>query len=257
MAQDPPSEEPRGPRDGGDVRATFAGFTVRQDDGPPPPDPRIRRALIAGAALAVLGTAVVVAVLLSQKSEREAREATALRRAVAAERVRLTRLQAPHPGAATHLRPPSGVSPSVQRTARARLVGAVEAAITADARARVRAGEIDGPILGTECGPIARRPDAVPDDRDLTRTVGRYDCVAVRRDVAQDGRSVGRLGYPFVAALDFRRFTFVHCRNTPPQGERGSTLVVVRLDRRCLAATGKALGTGYVDEDDGRGAVAP
>jgi hypothetical protein len=63
----------------------------------------------------------------------------------------------------------------------------------------------------------------------------------------QTGRTVGRLGHPFVAALDFRRFTFVWCRNSPPPSEAGQTLAHVRLERACLAAKGKALGTGYVD----------
>src|SRR5256885_1512219 len=63
----------------------------------------------------------------------------------------------------------------------------------------------------------------------------------------EGGQSVGRLGFPFVAALDFKRFTYVWCRNTPGQGERGIALAFVRLDRACLAAKGRALGTGYVD----------
>jgi hypothetical protein len=50
-----------------------------------------------------------------------------------------------------------------------------------------------------------------------------------------------------VAALDFKRYTYVWCRNTPAQGERGESLAFVRLERACLAAKGKALGTGYVD----------
>ena len=63
----------------------------------------------------------------------------------------------------------------------------------------------------------------------------------------EGGQSVGRLGFPFVAALDFKRFTYVWCRNTPGQGERGVALAFVRLARACLAAKGRALGTGYVD----------
>ena len=88
----------------------------------------------------------------------------------------------------------------------------------------------------------------MPDDRVLSKPIGRYDCVAVKTSSpARRGQSVGRLGYPFVAALDFKRFTYVWCRNTPGQGERGVALAFVRLDRACLAAKGRALGTGYVD----------
>jgi hypothetical protein len=55
------------------------------------------------------------------------------------------------------------------------------------------------------------------------------------------------LGHPFVAALDFRRFTFVWCRNTPPPSEAGRGAGPRPLERACLAAKGRALGTGYVD----------
>ena len=96
--------------------------------------------------------------------------------------------------------------------------------------------------------PAGRAPDAVSDDKVLAKPIGRYDCVAVKDDIkGASGGSVGRLGYPFVAALDFTRFTYVWCRNTPPQSERGPALAFVRLDRACLAAKGRALGTGYAD----------
>ena len=75
----------------------------------------------------------------------------------------------------------------------------------------------------------------------LSHVVGRYDCLAVQREEIKGIQ----LGQPFVAALDFERFTYVWCRNTPPPSERGKSLAFVRLDRACLAATGKPLGTGY------------
>ena len=88
----------------------------------------------------------------------------------------------------------------------------------------------------------------MPDDRVLTKAIGRYDCVAEKDDIkGSQGSTLGSLGYPFVAALDFDRFTYVWCRNTPPQSERGQALAFVRLDRACLAAKGRALGTGYAD----------
>ena len=79
--------------------------------------------------------------------------------------------------------------------------------------------------------------------------VGRYDCVAIKRSITgESGQTVGELGFAFVAALDFKRYTYVWCRNTPAQGERGQAVsTFVRLDRACLAAKGRVLGTGYVD----------
>ena len=115
-------------------------------------------------------------------------------------------------------------------------------------RPAIAAASSQGPISRTECGPLLRAKDAVPDDRVLSKSIGRYDCVAVKTSVTgEGGQSVGRLGFPFVAALDFKKFTYVWCRNTPGQGERGVALAFVRLDRACLAAKGRALGTGYVD----------
>jgi hypothetical protein len=199
-------------------------------------------------ALGVLAVAAIALVLNAVVSHRDEREAKASAKAVAAEKARLRILQAPHRGSATQLAPPAGASDQAQRAARAALVRAAEGSITQDAQGRDRRGELQGPITHTECGPLLKAKDAVPDDRILSKSIGRYDCVAVKRSVTGDaGRSVGRLGYAFVAALDFKRFTYVWCRNTPAQGERGVALAFVRLDRACLAAKGRALGTGYVD----------
>jgi hypothetical protein len=208
---------------------------------------RRRAVLWGGGAVALLATVAIVVVVLDAKADRDARARAADARAAQVERARLTRIQAPHRGAARGLRPPAGAGRAERLAGRAALVRAVEARITRDARSRARAGELDGPIRSSECGPFLRAPEAVPDDRVLARAIGRYDCVAVRGDIRQDGSSVGRIGYPFVAALDFRRFTYVWCRNTPPQSERGTALAFVRLDRACLAAKGPALGTGYAD----------
>ena len=202
-------------------------------------------AAIAAAVLLVAAVALVLNAVVANRNDRERRDAA---KATAAERVRLTRLQAPHRGAATQLKPAAGAAPADRLAARAALVRAAEASITRDARGRVRSGELKGTVTGTECGPLLKAKDAVPDDRILSKPIGRYDCVAVIHSVnGVSGQSVGRLGFPFVAALDFRRFTYVWCRNTPAQGERGVALAFVRLARACLAAKGRALGTGYVD----------
>jgi hypothetical protein len=209
---------------------------------------RRRRQVQWGTGLAVLAvSAVAVFVALSLQADRKERERAQTARAVAAEKVRLRRLQAPHRGSAADLRPAAGATDGARRAARAALVRRVEARITADARARMRRGEITGPIRGAECGPFLKDPAAVPDDRVLSKRIGRYDCVAVKSDIVKDGTSVGRLGYAFVAALDFDRFSYVWCRNTPPQSERGEALAVVRLERACLAATGRPIGNGYAD----------
>lgn len=219
----------------------------------PPPQRRSagRRALAVAAGVGILAAAGTGTVLLldrgTQERERLRMEQAA---AVVAERARLARVQAPHRDAAPRLRDAGG-SRARRLATRAALVRAVERAIAGDARARARTGELDGPVAGAQCGPLLHDPAAVPDDRVLDRAIGRYDCVALLRDVTAGGRRVGRLGHAFVAAVHFDRGSYVWCRNTPPQGERGSALAFVRLERECLAARGPALGTGYVDVDPG------
>jgi hypothetical protein len=208
---------------------------------------RSRWPLVVAAVLLLLASGAGVAVVLDRKAERDAREAALDAAAVEREKARLRRVQAPKRGAARELREPDG--PAAERlAARAALVEAVEASITADARARVEAGELQGVIERTDCGPVEKRPDAVTDDRKLDVPVGRFDCVAVQEPVINgEGERVADFGFAFVAAVDFGKGTYVWCRNNPPQGERGIS-VYVRLDRACLAAKGRALGTGYVDD---------
>jgi len=203
---------------------------------------RRRRNLALLAVLAGVGTVFA----LSDRSDREAREKARQTALVATLRAKLKRIQAPHRGAARDLKPPAGATDAELLVARKALVTAVEHRITADARARAQAGELDGPIRSTFCGPILKSKTAIPDDEVLSKHIGRYDCVAIKRHViAQQGEKVAELGHAFVAALNFDTYTYTWCRNTPAQGERGVALVFVRLERACLAAKGKALGTGY------------
>ena len=104
-------------------------------------------------------------------------------------------------------------------------------------RARARSGELKGTITGTECGPLLKAKAAVPDDRVLSKAIGRYDCVAVTHSVnGESGQSVGRLGFPFVAALDFKQ---VHLRVVSQHARPG------RARRRAgLRAPGPRLSGG-------------
>lgn len=140
---------------------------------------------------------------------------------------RLRRLQAPHRGATIVLRPDPDAGRGEQLAARAEMLARAERSILADARTRLRAAELEGPLLGITCETIASDRKAVPDHLRLSRPVGRYDClVAKRREI----RGVA-LGYPFVAALDFVRFTYVWCRHTLPPSEAGKSPANVRLER--------------------------
>ena len=211
---------------------------------------RRRRRIAVGAGLIVLVAFVVgAALLLHDRNARDKRDRAERAKLVAAEIARLRRVQAPHRGAAVALKPRKGASAAERLKARHDLLVAAENAITADARGRVKTGELKGTISHTECGPFLRSREAIPDDRVLSKPIGRYDCVAVQQDAIRSGRTVGKVGYAFVAALNFRNFTYVTCRNSPAQGEAGKPLAFVRLDRACLATKSRAIGSGYVDPD--------
>jgi hypothetical protein len=211
---------------------------------------RRRRIMAAVAGIVVLGAlAGGTAALLGDRDAQDRRDSAGRARAVAAEVARLKRVQAPHRGAARALKPAATASTTQQLAARHRLVLAVQDAVTADARRRVTTGEITGPITHTECGPFLRAREATPDDQVPGKPVGRYDCVAVKTAANLNGKTVGKLGYAFVAALDFKRFTYVICRNSPAQGEAGRSLAFVRLDRACLKTKTAQIGSGYVDPD--------
>ena len=79
--------------------------------------------------------------------------------------------------------------------------------------ARAPRPELEAPTARVRPDPAS--PRCGPDDRDLGR--GRSGARLPGRQgaarCATRGTTVGRLGHPFVAALDFRRFTYVWCRN--------------------------------------------
>jgi hypothetical protein len=217
-------------------------------DKPPRLSVGVRRALIAVAALAVVGFAVwLVPRLVDFRHHSDAQVRASRAALVARERARLIAEQRPHHGSAVALRPAAHAPASDRLRARRSLVGYVEASITADARARIAHGLLSGkPPSHTSCGPLVRN-QITRDEEDLTKPVGRYSCVAVVRDAVQHGKRVGLFGIPFVAAVDFKRFTYVWCKDNPAANAAETGLVFVRLSRECLATHGKAFGTGYLE----------
>jgi hypothetical protein len=111
-------------------------------------------------------------------------------------------------------RPPGKLSPAVERAARRGLVQAVEAAITRDARARARAGRLEGPILDTECriNPPSRRPR----ERDLSVRRMEYQCLAIK---SRDPQGRFFVGHTFEATVDYERFRFRWSKVCYPPGE--------------------------------------
>jgi hypothetical protein len=215
---------------------------------PPRFSRRARRALTALAAAGVLVAVTALAVLFhgaatDSASKQRIRQAAS----IAAERKRLAREQAPHHGRAADVRLPGpDASAAARRRARHQMVSRLQAAITADARARRARGELQASgVSATVCGPLA--PGARDED-DLDRPLGRYSCNAVSRSVGH-GSVTSQLGIPFVAVIDFRRGAFTWCKDNPVgAGDVDSRLAFVRLARECTAARGPAFGSGYLTE---------
>lgn len=192
-----------------------------------PPFPARRAAVIVLVLAALVAAGVVVAVPRIDESKRRGAEDERLtlveRRE--AERRRLAADQAPVTG---RVHRPAGRSSAAER--RRVLVEAVERAVTREARARVARGSLSGRIARTECTTSAGGP------RDPRRARGVYDCLAVTRDIPRTKTNApGRLGHPFRAVVDFRRFTFAFCKTNPPAGERAvpDPRSLPRLARAC------------------------
>jgi hypothetical protein len=117
--------------------------------------------------------------------------------------------------------------------ARARTMDELRAAIGADARLRVRNGELDGPIRRVQCEPFPRTVDGGGADRDLSRRRGRFACVAVTSQFGATEESVGGvIGHQYRVLVDFGTGRYAYCKVS---GQSGPS-------REQLATTPKACG---------------
>ena len=172
---------------------------------------RRRRAVLLGAA--VVAALTVGGIWLAREAAQRAqlREARAERALRAGEIRRLLTDQAPH-------------TARVGAASGALLVGRLEAAVGADARARVRAGSLSGPIRRTTClqgnGLVNRA-----DDPDLFR------CLAITSS------AVGvTLGHEFFVRVDRARGIAFWCHNNyPPAHPDTASAISVPVTRSCTA----------------------
>lgn len=90
--------------------------------------------------------------------------------------------------------------------------------ILADARARVRARTLRGPIRRVDCLPGGRSGagGVIPEDVPSRPRAG-YDCTAVTSDITG---TTGSIGYPFKAVVGFSTGALVWCKVNPPPGEQ-------------------------------------
>jgi hypothetical protein len=111
---------------------------------------------------------------------------------------------------------PAGRDPA----ARAALVASVPSAIQADARQRVAAGALDGPIRAVECEPYPRSVDGGGAHLDPSQTTGRYSCLAVTRTVPATDRNEGAsIGHPYRVLVHFDTGRYAFCKVSGRPGE--------------------------------------
>ena len=179
-----------------------------------------------------VGAILVVPGLRDSADEERRAQERALAARVAAERERLARDVVPKRQELPRRR--AGEDPLEHR---GRAVAAIEAFISADARARVAAGQMEGPVAGTSCSPYPRTDTRAQAEADPDLDAARYDCVAFRRRVQLpelEGRSrTGLLGQPFWAVADYGAGQVTWCKVTPRAGEGGRVLAFVPVPEPC------------------------
>jgi hypothetical protein len=186
---------------------------------------RLRIGIAVVAALAVAGAIAVVPAIREAERERAAAD----RRERAEQRAQLVRElkaeQRPRRDRSGSVAEP-GAGARARLAARAGLIDDVQAAILADARRRVRADELDGPIRRLACEPFPRSVDDAGAERDLTRRRGRYACVAVTSEFGSTEESVGGvIGHTYRVLVDFETGRYGFCKVTGQSGPSREQLV--------------------------------
>jgi hypothetical protein len=169
-------------------------------------------------AVALLPVAVVALVLLLGPGIDESKDERA-----AAERQRLAQLDAER---AERLRAEQrprfrrGAPAGGDLAARASLVAVLPAAVEADARRRVAAGSLEGPIRGVECEPYPRTVDRRGAHLDPGEPSGRYSCLAVTRSVAAtETNEAAAIGHPYRVLVHFDTGRYAFCKVSGRPGE--------------------------------------
>ena len=214
----------------------------------------MRIALAIVALVAAGGALAVVAPRITEsKSERAAKDEEARTARIARERARLVREQRVvrvQADEGLRDRGPAAEIPERLENRRA-LVALLQDSILAEARKREATGELKGTkVKEVRCDPLVRNAGNARDEELMAKRVGRYDCVAVQREVVRTGKVLGYFGHPFVGAVRFRTGEITFCKDNKAPSERGEALAEVVVPPACIGAEGaKRLGNGYVDPD--------
>jgi hypothetical protein len=187
-------------------------------------------------AIALLPFLVIALVILlgpdidRSKEDRARAQAERLARQRAERVARLRVEQRPRFGRGT----PAG-SDVARRTA---LLGDARAAVEIDARRRVAAGSMDGPVRRVECEPYPRTVEGTGAQLDPRRETGRYSCLAITRDVPAGERAeASAIGHPYRVKIDFTSGRYALCKVTGRAGEGSlGTSAMVTVPHACGGA---------------------
>ncbi len=193
-----------------------------------------RNSAIVLAVVAAIGLVAVFLVPAMRDDAAQERRAAAReqKRLEAQERARILREQTPHFARGPKRRPGEDALAH-----RARLVDAGGAVIVADAKRRMAAGTVDGPIAGIECTPFPTTESRRALERDPSVPKGRYECLAYERRFPLselEGKArTGIIGVPYWLVVDYTTARMAYCRIVPRAGEGGKALAFVHVERAC------------------------
>jgi hypothetical protein len=175
--------------------------------------PRPARVGLALLPVAVLAFALLVGPGIDEsKEERAQAERERLERLAAERAERLRAEQRP--------RFRAGRPAGADLEARAALFAALGPAVEADARGRVAAGQLDGPVRAVECEPYPRSAAGGGAHLDPSEPSGRYACLAVTREIeATEFNEASAIGHPYRAMIDFGSGRYAFCKVSGRPGE--------------------------------------
>jgi hypothetical protein len=169
-------------------------------------------------ALALLPVAAVALVLLLGPGIDESKDEQAR-----AERERLAQLRAERVEQLRAEQRPRfgrGVPAGRNLERRATLAAALASAVEADARRRVAAGSLKGPIRSVRCEPFPRSVDGRGAHLDPALRTGRYSCLAVTRAVeATASNEAAVIGHPYRLMVNFDTGRYALCKVSGRAGE--------------------------------------
>jgi hypothetical protein len=188
------------------------------------------------AAMALLPFVVIALVIVlgpgidRSKDDRARAQSERLARQRAERVARLRVEQRPRFGRGT----PAG-SDVARRTA---LLGEARAAVESDARRRVAAGSLDGPVRRVECEPYPRTVAGKGAHLDPAQATGRYSCLAITHDVpASERAEAAAIGHAYRVRIDFASGRYALCKIAGRAGEGSlGAAAVVTVPRACGGA---------------------